>query len=145
MKKIELAQLSSFEKELISRAIIFRNKSYSPYSNFAVGASVSDGSGAIFSGANIESIDYTLTTHAEMAAVNNLILAGAREITALAVALSSKAIAVPCGLCRQKISEFSAGKDIPIYCINLDGEGDIKELNLTSLHELLPFAFSTLE
>ena len=39
---------------LISQAVKARERAYAPYSNFAVGAAVLTGSGAVYTGCNIE-------------------------------------------------------------------------------------------
>ncbi len=58
-----------------------------------------------------------------------------REFQAIAVVTDTKEPAMPCGLCRQVLSEFSL--DIKIYAANLNG--DIRE---TTLKDLLPYAFT---
>ena len=47
-------------EELTKKAIEARNLSYSPYSNFAVGAALLCKDGKVFAGANIENASYPL-------------------------------------------------------------------------------------
>ncbi|HOQ48215.1 MAG TPA: cytidine deaminase [Candidatus Kapabacteria bacterium] len=143
MKKVELNQLSKRQIELVDAAIEARKNAYAPYSNFKVGAAVLDEEDNIHTGCNIESIDYTLTSHAEMVAIDAMVKSGCRNLKEIAIVLKSTAYSVPCGLCRQKMVEFSNG-NVSIVCVNLDSEEKIKEIFTTSLSELLPYAFKQL-
>lgn len=143
MKKVELNQLSKKQIELIEAAIQVRKNAYAPYSKFKVGAAVLDENGNIHTGCNIESIDYTLTSHAEMVAIDTMVKSGCRNLKEIAIVLKSTAYPVPCGLCRQKMVEFS-NSDVSIICVNLDSDEQIKEIFSTSLSLLLPYAFKEL-
>lgn len=70
---------------LKSAAIKARNSSYSPYSNFKVGAAILTKSGKIYSGTNIENASYGLTICAEKNAIGAAILNGDHDIEAVAV------------------------------------------------------------
>jgi len=141
MKKVEYEELNTLYQQLINKAIAVRENASANYSKFKVGAALLDENGNIHCGINVETADYTLTTHAEMLAVDNMIMSGAREIKAIAIALSSNdEYAVPCGLCRQKMSEFSQ-PECDIICVNLNSEYKIKTIYITNLEELLPFPF----
>jgi len=83
-----------------------RRGAYAPYSRYAVGAAVFAGSGQIFIGANIENASYGLSICAERVAVFSAVASGERTIRAIAVQGSGKTPAVPCGACRQVLSEF---------------------------------------
>ncbi len=143
MKKVELNQLSKKQIELIEAAIEIRGNAYAPYSNFKVGAALLDELGNIHTGCNIESIDFTLTSHAEMVAIDSMVKSGCRNMKEIAIVLKSSTYSVPCGLCRQKMVEFSTD-DVSIICINLDSNEQIQEIYTTSLSELLPYAFNQL-
>lgn len=126
------------KKIIIKRAIIARSKSYSPYSNFSVGAALLCKDGTIFEGANIENASYGLCMCAERNAIFSAVLNGKRkdDFVALAVVADTSTPCSPCGACRQVMSEFLS-KDTPVYMANLNG--DIKE---TTVGDLLPFAFT---
>lgn len=126
-------------KELINAAIKAREKSYSPYSHFAVGAAILTKDGKVFIGANIENASYPLCMCAERNAIYNAYLNGykADEILALAVVADTDGACSPCGACRQVMSEL-LDKETKIYMGNL--KGDVKE---TTTEELLPFSFSS--
>jgi cytidine deaminase len=49
----------------------------------------------------------------------------------------------PCGLCRQKISEFTDDSELKIISVNLDSESKISKIYETSLAELLPYSFNS--
>jgi cytidine deaminase len=77
---------------------------YSPYSNILVGASVLSGDGKIYSGCNVENISYGGTICAERVAITKAISEGNRVIKKLA--LYTKELWAPCGMCLQVMSEF---------------------------------------
>ena len=84
-------------------------RSYAPYSGFHVAAAVVDDRGRVFTGVNVENVSYGLSMCAERAAIFAAVAAGARRITALAVAASGADLLSPCGACRQVVAEFAAG------------------------------------
>jgi cytidine deaminase len=93
------------DRELLAIARMARAHSYSPYSHYAVGAAVRGVSGKIYAGTNIENASYSLTICAERAAIFNAISAGERDFVAIAVVTQNAAM--PCGACRQVLSEFA--------------------------------------
>lgn len=142
MIEVAYDHLESIEKKLIDEAIRIRARAYAPYSNYYVGAALVDSAGEIHTGCNVESADYTLSTHAEMVAVNSMVKSGCLQIRGMAVAVESKlGYGFPCGLCRQKIREFAAGIDFPVFGINLDADNNILNIYRSTLGELLPWSF----
>ena len=123
------------KKELIEEAKKAREKAYAPYSNFKVGAAVLTKNGKIFTGVNIENSSFGASVCAERVAVFNAINAGESKIVEVAVVTDKKDPAMPCGICRQVLKEFS--KNLKIYAANL--EGKIIE---TTLDKILPMAFT---
>lgn len=124
-------------QKLIQAAIEMRKQSYSPYSNFAVGAAVLSNDGYIYGGCNIENASYGLTNCAERTAIFNAVSDGKRNISAIAVVADTDRPCSPCGACRQVIGEFK----IPcIIMANLKGE-----YKKVTLEELLPFSFSNID
>ncbi len=117
---------------LLTAACEIRSQSYSPYSNYAVGAAILAGNGKIYTGVNVENASYGLANCAERTAIFKMVTDGCREI--LAVAVCTENAGSPCGACRQVLVEFSA--DVPVYL--LDTEGNVRE---TTTYALLPDHF----
>ena len=130
--------------KLLKFAADERKLSYCPYSKKSVGAALLSRNGKIYLGANIENASFGATNCAERVAMQNAIIAGEREFSAIAVeggdaGLAPEGFFAPCGICRQALSEF-CGRDFKIY---LSGkEGETREF---TLGELLPEAFSLSE
>ena len=120
-------------QNLIDRAIVAREKTYSPYSQFGVGAARLCEDGTIYEGCNIENASYGLTNCAERTAIFKAVSEGQTKFKALAVVADTEGPCAPCGACRQVISEF----EIPrIIMANLRGDYTVVELE-----GLLPFRF----
>lgn len=83
--------------------------SYSPYSNFPVGAALKTTSGNIYAGANVENASFGLTICAERVAIFAAIAdeGSLMQIDSLYVACEKSTESGPCGACRQVIREFS--------------------------------------
>jgi len=114
-------------RELMYLAENAKQKSYSPYSKFKVGAALLTKDGKIYVGANIENSSYPLTVCAERVAFFKAISEGEKEFEKIAISGSSDA-------CRQVMSEF-CGKDFLIILENG------KEIKSFTLGELLPYSF----
>ena len=125
-------------EQLIEKAKEARKLSYSPYSNFAVGAALLCKDGEVFVGANVENASYPLCMCAERNALYNALMHGysKKDFLALAIVADSDEACSPCGACRQVISElFPLSGEI--IMANLKGD------TITSnIKELLPLAFS---
>lgn len=126
------------DKELINKALIAMNNSYSPYSDFKVGAALLCKNGKVYIGTNIENASYSATICAERSAISNAVSNGETEFSAIAIVGGKNGeiedFCYPCGSCRQVINEF-CDKDFKI--ILTDG----KSLKTITLKELLPFSF----
>jgi cytidine deaminase len=120
--------------ELIRQAIEIRQRAYAPYSKFLVGAAVRTASGKTFLGCNVENASYGLAVCAERSAVFAAITAGEKKFECMAIATQGGAM--PCGACRQVLSEFNP--DLPIYIVDVENPDKIVEGNLW---DLLPGAF----
>ncbi len=82
--------------------------SYSPYSEFRVGAALRLTNGETVTGTNVENVSYGLTICAERAALVRAVSQFGPKIRVAAVAvanLNGKA-SPPCGACRQVLAEF---------------------------------------
>jgi cytidine deaminase len=62
--------------------------------------------GRVFVGCNVENASYGATICAERAAILAMVAAGPRALTSIAVFTDADSLAMPCGLCRQVISEL---------------------------------------
>ena len=120
---------------LIAAACAARPSAYAPYSHFTVGAALLADDGRVYTGVNVENASYGLTVCAERNAIGAMALAGGRRVLAVAVCTANGVM--PCGACRQVLSEFAPdGGDAPVWII--DGAGDVRE---TSIRTLLPDYF----
>lgn len=121
---------------LIKEAEAAREKAYTPYSKFKVGAALLTNDGKIYRGCNIENAAYSMTNCAERTAIFKAISEGDKEFAAIAVVADTKRPVPPCGACRQVLLELCP-KDMKVFLTNLNG--DIEQL---TVHELLPGGFS---
>ncbi len=123
-------------KQLILSAIEARKNSYSPYSDFSVGAALLCTDGEIVSGTNIENASYGLTICAERTAFFKAVSQGKRSFSAIAIVGDGKTCLSPCGACRQVMAEFCKGDFKVIFAKNEN------EYVVKTLDEILPFCFS---
>jgi cytidine deaminase len=128
-KDAELAQLMEAARRVAEH-------SYSPYSNFKVGAAILLSNGDIVTGTNVENVSYGLTLCAERSALVRAVseYGPSIRIKAVAVANLNDAASPPCGACRQMLSEF-AEPDAPVIFPSADG------VRTSSFSELLPASF----
>lgn len=120
----------------ISKEIV--KNSYSPYSNFPVGAAVLYEDGTIYKGVNIENSSLGLTLCAERNAISTAIAQGQKgKIEAIAIYAPKEKMCAPCGACRQWIWEFSNNGNTRIII-----EGKNGGLYETTIKELLPLGFN---
>ena len=120
------------DETLLALARKAMERSYSPYSNYAVGAALLCADGRVFQGCNIENASFGLTNCAERTAMFKAISEGAQEFTAIAIAASGSA-PWPCGACRQVLNEFAPGIRVIVTW-----DGNVDEM---SLDQLLPHGF----
>lgn len=126
------------DAELIAAAIEAARNSYSPYSNFAVGAALLFADGSVVTGTNIENASYGLALCAETVAVGKAMADGVRGgLVKVAVTGPGLDPITPCGRCRQVLNELAqlGGTDPDVLCVGPD------EVRLMKLSELLPRAF----
>lgn len=122
-------------EELKSAAVSMLERSYCPYSHFPVGAALECEDGAVYTGCNIENAGYSATVCAERTAVFKAVSDGHRRFKRIVVAGRSDSPCVPCGECRQVLSEFAP--ELEVICLDKNGG----ELTL-SLSDLLPHSFN---
>ena len=122
----------------IEQAKLARLKSCSPYTNFQTGAALRTKSGKIYSGCNIEN-NGILSICAERTAFVKALSEGEREFESITVVGAPKGKeptekCLPCGYCRQFMSEF-IDEDFKVI---LEDNGEIVTY---SLDDLLPNRF----
>ncbi|MBQ8908748.1 MAG: cytidine deaminase [Clostridia bacterium] len=122
-------------QELIKKALEARQNSYSPYSNYKVGAALLTEEGKVYLGTNVENCGYSPSNCAERSAFFSAISNGDSKFTKLAVVGSSEGIAYPCGICRQVIVELAP--NIEIICAK-----DENTYEVLTIKDLLPHAFT---
>ncbi|MBO6010179.1 MAG: cytidine deaminase [Oscillospiraceae bacterium] len=123
------------DRELINAAFKASENAWAPYSGFKVGAALLCSDGTVYTGCNIENASFGATICAERVALSKAISDGRRKgFVMLAVAADSETYCMPCGMCRQFISEFSS--DIEI--LSARGDGRYTSYRLS---QLLPHPF----
>lgn len=127
-------------EKLIDTAIEQLKFSYTPYSNFKVGAALLAKNGEIFTGCNIENASYTPTNCAERTAFFKAVSEGVREFRAICIVGGKDGklteYTAPCGVCRQVMMEFCDPETFQII-LAVDKE----KYDIFTLNELLPLGF----
>ena len=122
---------------LIHQALSMMQRSYIPYSNFAVGAALLCEDGTVYTGCNIENAAYTPTICAERTAFFKAVSEGKTSFKAIAIAGGADripdALTSPCGVCRQVMSEFCKPDEFKIICAK-----SVNEYHEFTLREMLP-------
>ncbi|WP_246981991.1 cytidine deaminase [Halorientalis marina] len=121
--------------DLIERARDALTNAHVPYSEYRVGAAIRVADGSVYTGCNIENANYSNSLHAEEVAVAGAVSDGHQAFDHLAVTSSERDGVLPCGMCRQTLTEF-CGPEFPVVCDEGDGTARY------TLGELLPDAIS---
>jgi cytidine deaminase len=127
--------------DLLKEAKIARERAYTPYSHFKVGAALLTKSGKIYHGCNIENAAYSPTNCGERTAFFRAVYEGERDFDRIAVVGSPEGVepdmpTAPCGVCRQVMMEFCDPETFTI--IMPDGNGGALEV---LLKDLVPYGF----
>ena len=136
--------MQNLEKSMISKLIETAMEqlkfSYTPYSNFKVGASLLTKNGQIYTGCNIENAAYTPTNCAERTAFFKAVSEGERHFAAICIVGGKDGkladYTSPCGVCRQVMMEFCEPEQFKII-LAISRE----EYQIYTLKELLPEGF----
>jgi cytidine deaminase len=140
-------EMTPEDQALVAAALEAQKGSYSPYSDFQVGAALLLANGVIVKGANQENIAYPSGLCAERVA---MFWAGANypdvPMETLAIAGSDHGVlcespASPCGSCRQVMAEYQKKYNHPLKII-LVGSKRIRKFSC--VEDLLPFIFDSL-
>ena len=107
------------DRELINLATQASENAYVPYSKFKVGAALECSDGTVFCGCNVENAALGSTICAERTAVCKAVSEGHRDFVRIAIYANSENFCMPCGACRQFMSEFV--KDMEVLCAKAGG------------------------
>jgi len=127
--------------ELVRLALEARQKAYTPYSHFKVGAALLTKEGKVYQGCNIENAAYTPSNCAERTAFFKAVSEGEYDFAAIAIVGGAEdakelELCAPCGVCRQVMMEFCDYNEFEIIL----GKSP-EEYKVMSLEELLPMGF----
>jgi homotetrameric cytidine deaminase len=123
-------------EELVELARQAAQNSYSPYSQFCVGAALRLTNSEVVTGTNVENVSFGSTICAERAALVRAVsqFGPKIRIAAVAVANLNGLASPPCGACRQMLAEFILPR-APVIFPAADG------MCTMTFIELLPLAF----
>lgn len=129
---VDLSNAISIAKEAFTRA-------HSPYSGYSVGACLVCKNGKVYSGCNVENHGI-MAICAERVAFTKAISEGDKEYSYIVICggkdLDNLDNCVPCGYCRQFMSEF-VDKDFIVYAL-----GPNDKITTYTMQDLLPHNFS---
>ncbi|MDO4521700.1 MAG: cytidine deaminase [Eubacteriales bacterium] len=130
-------------KEMIRLAFEAREKAYTPYSGFKVGAALLAKNGEVYQGCNIENAGYTPTNCAERTAFFKAVSEGIMEFERIVVVGGAEGtemgefdLCPPCGVCRQVMREFCDPDSFEIILAKSE-----EEYKSYLLREILPLGF----
>ena len=127
--------------ELVRLALEAREKAYTPYSHFKVGAALLTKEGKVYQGCNIENAAYSPTNCAERTAFFKAVSEGEYHFEAIAIVGGAEGakelgICAPCGVCRQVMMEFCDPETFEIIMASTP-----EEYKIMTLKELFPMGF----
>ena len=122
------------DHELLNLAIRASEHAYAPYSCFKVGAALECENGRVFTVCNVENGALGSTICAERVAICKAVSEGETKFTRIAIYADSADYCMPCGTCRQVMSEFSQDMEV----LSANGAGSYVSYRLD---QLLPHTF----
>lgn len=120
---------------MYKKLLMLQKYSYAPYSNFPV-AAISISTGKEYIGVNIENAAYPVGICAERVAASNAIMDGNKKIESMHLLTNTLDFGMPCGMCRQFISEFMEDSSL-FYIYNKEGKCKIYKMK-----DILPNRFT---
>lgn len=133
-------ELAPDDRELVDAARAAALRAHAPFSGLQVGAALLLADRRVAVGCNVESASYGLTMCAERVAVGRAVSdrgtppEGSPLIVRVAVSCERLPLLLPCGACRQVLSEF-ASPETDVLSVGADGA-----VRILSIAELLPEA-----
>lgn len=124
------------DRELLNIAMEAMRESYSPYSHFPVGAALECADGSVFTGCNVENAALGSTICAERTAIVKAVSEGRKQFVRIAIYGEGENYCLPCGACRQFMSEFDPNGDMEVLCTRAGGRYVSYRLS-----QLLPYTF----
>jgi len=124
----------------LEQLLNLQKNAHCPYSKFQVAAILVCENGEEYKGVNVENASYGGTICAERSAFVSAISQGqaSNKFTEIhLIAGEAKDFVMPCGLCRQFMSEF-VSSDFKVYVYHADGG-----VKTVSMEDLLPYSFSS--
>ena len=122
------------DQELMDMAKKAAEYAYVPYSKFPVGAALECSDDTIFTGCNVENAAYGDTICAERTAAVKAVSSGHRDFVRIAIYGEGENYCMPCGACRQFLTEFSP--EMEVLCAKV-GDRYVSY----KLSQLLPHTF----
>ena len=123
------------DRELLNIAKRAAENAYVPYSKFKVGAALECADGKVYTGCNVENAALGCTICAERTAVCKAVSEGNRDFVRIAIWADSENYCMPCGSCRQVLSEFA--RDMEVLCAKSGGRYVSYPLS-----KLMPYTFN---
>lgn len=145
---VKLEELDLLEQAVLFKAKVISEKSYSPYSNFQVGAAIILENGEILQSSNQENVSYPVGTCAERLVLG---YAGAnfptQAPTIIAIVARRKgeekwAYVTPCGMCLQAINEVEQRFGVQMTLVIL--RPDEQVFRVRGVKNLLPLKMDNL-
>ena len=118
------------DRRLLETAADAMENSYAPYSREKKGAAIECADGTVFTGCLIENVALGSSICAEAAAIASAVSAGHRSFKRIATISEGGTYNLPCGNCRQLLSEFS--QNIEVLCARAS-DGRYVSYSLTAL------------
>ena len=126
------------QEELIKTAKTAMRNAYAPYSNYYVGVALMSKNGKIYSGCNVENHGI-MSICAERVAFTKAISEGERQFDCMVICggrnVEELDECLPCGYCRQFMSEF-VDEDFIIYVVSQNDK-----VTSYKIKDLLPHSF----
>jgi len=123
------------EDAIRERLMQLLSTAHAPYSEFRVAAAIVDENDRVHFGVNVENQSLPVGTCAEQGAISALRVAGGKRIKKLYLLSEPNVEALPCGACRQRLSELG---DANTRIITFKKNGDSSAF---SLGDLFPRSF----